>query len=75
MTEPIDFSYPDEWPRAVERYLLGKQEARLGAVAREALGIDYMPNADWWRLVFVLWRLGWRYRIGDGGAIVRSPNQ
>ena len=69
--EPINFSHPDEWSRAVQRYLIGKQEARLDAVALEALGISGMANCDWWRLIFVLWRLGWRYRIGDGGAIVR----
>jgi hypothetical protein len=74
MTEPIDFASPDEWPGAVARYLLGKQEAHLGAVALEALGLSGMPTTDWWRLIFVLWRLGWRYRIGDGGAIVRSRN-
>jgi hypothetical protein len=70
--KPLNFPYPDEWPGAVAAYLLDKQEARLGAVAREALGIDGMCNADWWRLVFILWRLGWRYRIGDG-ALVWSP--
>ena len=72
MTEPIDFASPDEWPRAVARYLLGKQEARLGAVALEALGICGMCNADWWRLTFVMLRLGWRCRIVDG-RLVWSP--
>jgi hypothetical protein len=74
MTEPIDFSYPDEWPSAVGCYLLGKQEARLGAVAREALGLSGMPNADWWRLALIMWRQGWRCRI-VGGALVWRPSQ
>jgi hypothetical protein len=72
MTELIDFASPDEWPSAVARYLLGKQNARLVAVAKEAIGLSGMPNADWRRLAGIMLGLGWRCRIVDG-RLVWSP--
>jgi len=72
MTEPIDFSCPDEWPRAVTHYLADKQHTRIGPVARQALGISGMCNADWRRLAGIMIGLGWRCRSVDG-ALVWSP--
>jgi hypothetical protein len=70
--EPIDFSYPDEWPRAVAGYLVDKRNARLSVVAREAIGIDGMCNADWRRLAGIMIGLGWRCRIVDGALAWES---
>jgi hypothetical protein len=76
MTKPLDFSYPDPdgWLHVVRRYLARKQHARLSVVAKEALGIDGMRHADWWRLVGIMLALGWRCRVVDG-ALIWGPEQ